>query len=243
MKIIEKHADCNFFFDSYIKLHACSPYWCSFPTDVPGISFHSSGSALPLTQMGHCCCELSTCTLSLFQAGTKPRCPWMRQRSMMGTPAPRILFILTQKTTLARNWWVSLCVQSQLKMRFQPQSVYARADELRSLKLCLLCTACWQIHSEGWLWEGRHSGAHSQEWGDAGADQAGGWWTVVRKRPQRNLQGIKTDILAAVMHLYVRSCRLVRNLSTSKEGLITAANLLSLIGKSKSCQSLTSSGR
>lgn len=25
----------------------------------------------------------------------------------------------------------------------------ARADELRSLKLCLLCTACWQIHSEG----------------------------------------------------------------------------------------------
>uniref|UniRef100_A0A674PDB9 MCF.2 cell line derived transforming sequence like n=1 Tax=Takifugu rubripes TaxID=31033 RepID=A0A674PDB9_TAKRU len=36
---------------------------------------------------------------------------------------------------------------------------------------------------------------------------------------------------------------LVRNLSTSKEGVITAANLLSLIGKSKSCQSLTSSGR
>ncbi|XP_029700939.1 guanine nucleotide exchange factor DBS-like isoform X2 [Takifugu rubripes] len=35
---------------------------------------------------------------------------------------------------------------------------------------------------------------------------------------------------------------LVRNLSTSKEGVITAANLLSLIGKSKSCQSLTSSG-
>ncbi|TNN04370.1 hypothetical protein fugu_001399 [Takifugu bimaculatus] len=34
---------------------------------------------------------------------------------------------------------------------------------------------------------------------------------------------------------------LVRNLSTSKEGVITAANLLSLIGKSKSCQSLTSS--
>lgn len=26
MKIIEKHADCNFFFDSFIKLHACSPY-------------------------------------------------------------------------------------------------------------------------------------------------------------------------------------------------------------------------
>lgn len=66
---------------------------------------------------------------------------------------------------------------------------------------------------------------------------------MVRKRPQRNLQGIKTDILAPVMHLYVRSCRLVRNLSTSKEGMITAANLLSLIGKSKSCQSLTSSGR
>ncbi|XP_068561125.1 guanine nucleotide exchange factor DBS isoform X2 [Cebidichthys violaceus] len=35
---------------------------------------------------------------------------------------------------------------------------------------------------------------------------------------------------------------LVRNLSSSKEGWIAAANLLTLIGKSKSCQSLTSSG-
>ncbi|XP_068561127.1 guanine nucleotide exchange factor DBS isoform X4 [Cebidichthys violaceus] len=34
---------------------------------------------------------------------------------------------------------------------------------------------------------------------------------------------------------------LVRNLSSSKEGWIAAANLLTLIGKSKSCQSLTSS--
>ncbi|GAA6227372.1 guanine nucleotide exchange factor DBS isoform X2 [Lates japonicus] len=34
---------------------------------------------------------------------------------------------------------------------------------------------------------------------------------------------------------------LVRNLSTSKEGWIAAANLITLIGKSKSCQSLTSS--
>lgn len=33
----------------------------------------------------------------------------------------------------------------------------------------------------------------------------------------------------------------VRNLSTSKEGWIAAANLITLIGKSKSCQSLTSS--
>ncbi|XP_070693844.1 guanine nucleotide exchange factor DBS [Pempheris klunzingeri] len=33
----------------------------------------------------------------------------------------------------------------------------------------------------------------------------------------------------------------VRNLSTSKEGWISAANLITLIGKSKSCQSLTSS--
>lgn len=38
------------------------------------------------------------------------------------------------------------------------------------------------------------------------------------------------------------SRRFVRNLSTSKEGVIAAANLVSLIGKSKSCQSLTSSG-
>lgn len=38
------------------------------------------------------------------------------------------------------------------------------------------------------------------------------------------------------------TCRFVRNLSTSKEGVIAAANLVSLIGKSKSCQSLTSSG-
>lgn len=37
-------------------------------------------------------------------------------------------------------------------------------------------------------------------------------------------------------------CRFVRNLSSSKEGLIAAANLITLIGKSKSCQSLTSSG-
>uniref|UniRef100_A0A3Q0T1L7 MCF.2 cell line derived transforming sequence like n=1 Tax=Amphilophus citrinellus TaxID=61819 RepID=A0A3Q0T1L7_AMPCI len=34
----------------------------------------------------------------------------------------------------------------------------------------------------------------------------------------------------------------VRNLNTSKEGWIPAANLINLIGKSKSCQSLTSSG-
>lgn len=33
----------------------------------------------------------------------------------------------------------------------------------------------------------------------------------------------------------------VRNLSSSKEGWIAAANLITLIGKSKSCQSLTSS--
>lgn len=37
-------------------------------------------------------------------------------------------------------------------------------------------------------------------------------------------------------------CRLVHNLSSSKEGWIAAANLISLIEKSKSCQSLTSSG-
>lgn len=103
-------------------------------------------------------------------------------------------------------------------------------------------TVCWQIHSEGWLWEGRRSGAHSEERGDGGADQAGGRWTVVRKQPQGNLQGMKIDILAAVRHLFVLYCRLVRNLSTSKEGTIRAANLMSLIGKSKSCQSLTSSG-
>uniref|UniRef100_A0A669D1A0 MCF.2 cell line derived transforming sequence like n=1 Tax=Oreochromis niloticus TaxID=8128 RepID=A0A669D1A0_ORENI len=36
--------------------------------------------------------------------------------------------------------------------------------------------------------------------------------------------------------------QLVRNLNTSKEGWIPAANLINLIGKSKSCQSLTSSG-
>lgn len=41
---------------------------------------------------------------------------------------------------------------------------------------------------------------------------------------------------------YWSSCRLVRNLSTSKEGWITAANLIALVGKSTSCQSLTSSG-
>ncbi|KAM3607447.1 uncharacterized protein V6R79_007932 [Siganus canaliculatus] len=35
---------------------------------------------------------------------------------------------------------------------------------------------------------------------------------------------------------------IVRNLSTSKEGVMAAANLMTLIGKSKSCQSLTSSG-
>lgn len=34
----------------------------------------------------------------------------------------------------------------------------------------------------------------------------------------------------------------MRNLNTSKEGWIPAANLIKLIGKSKSCQSLTSSG-
>lgn len=34
----------------------------------------------------------------------------------------------------------------------------------------------------------------------------------------------------------------MRNLNTSKEGWIPAANLINLIGKSKSCQSLTSSG-
>lgn len=55
-------------------------------------------------------------------------------------------------------------------------------------------------------------------------------------------RGIKTAFLASVVHYCVWSCRLVRNLSTSKEGTMAAANLMSLIGKSKSCQSLTSSG-
>lgn len=61
-------------------------------------------------------------------------------------------------------------------------------------------------------------------------------------RPQGNVQAARADILAAVVHSCVRSYRLVRNLSTSKEGTMAAANLMSLIGKSKSCQSLTSSG-
>lgn len=65
---------------------------------------------------------------------------------------------------------------------------------------------------------------------------------MVRKQLQGNLQRVKTDILAAAVHYCVRSCRLVRNLSTSKEGMMAVANLMSLIGKSKSCQSLTSSG-
>lgn len=44
------------------------------------------------------------------------------------------------------------------------------------------------------------------------------------------------------MCVCVWPCRFVRNISTSKEGWIAAANLITLIGKSKSCQSLTSSG-
>lgn len=59
---------------------------------------------------------------------------------------------------------------------------------------------------------------------------------------EKNVQAVRADILAAAVHSCVRSCRLVRNLSTSKEGTMAAANLMSLIGKSKSCQSLTSSG-
>ena len=38
------------------------------------------------------------------------------------------------------------------------------------------------------------------------------------------------------------SVRFVQNLKTSKEGWVAAANLLTLIGPSQSCQSLTSSG-
>lgn len=49
-----------------------------------------------------------------------------------------------------------------------------------------------------------------------------------------------TAVIALLCVLWPR--RFVRNLSTSKEGWIAAANLITLIGKSKSCQSLTSSG-
>lgn len=66
----------------------------------------------------------------------------------------------------------------------------------------------------------------------------GQWW----ENSTRDTQGTKADILAAVVHSCLLSCRLVRNLSTSKEGTMAAADLMSLIGKSKSCQSLTSSG-
>uniref|UniRef100_A0A673WZC6 MCF.2 cell line derived transforming sequence like n=1 Tax=Salmo trutta TaxID=8032 RepID=A0A673WZC6_SALTR len=38
-------------------------------------------------------------------------------------------------------------------------------------------------------------------------------------------------------------CRFVKNLKTKQEGWVTAANILTLIGESKSCQSLTSSGK
>lgn len=57
----------------------------------------------------------------------------------------------------------------------------------------------------------------------------------------RNEKYYSSNALIALLCVCV-SCRLVRNLSTSKEGWIAAANLISLIGKSKSCQSLTSSG-
>lgn len=62
---------------------------------------------------------------------------------------------------------------------------------------------------------------------------------MVRKTAPQKLTRIENTYS---IHLSVRYCRLVRNLSTSKEGTIRAANLMSLIGKSKSCQSLTSSG-
>ena len=38
-------------------------------------------------------------------------------------------------------------------------------------------------------------------------------------------------------------CRFVKNLKTKQEGWVAAVNILTLIGESKSCQSLTSSGK
>ncbi len=46
----------------------------------------------------------------------------------------------------------------------------------------------------------------------------------------------------AIIRYFVWLRRFVRNLSSSKDGWIAAANLVTLVSKSKSCQSLTSSG-
>uniref|UniRef100_A0A7N9ATU8 MCF.2 cell line derived transforming sequence like n=1 Tax=Mastacembelus armatus TaxID=205130 RepID=A0A7N9ATU8_9TELE len=53
--------------------------------------------------------------------------------------------------------------------------------------------------------------------------------------------GTSPPILGTNTLVCVSGHRFVRNLSTSKEGWITAASLITLIAKSKSCQSLTSS--
>lgn len=59
---------------------------------------------------------------------------------------------------------------------------------------------------------------------------------------RRNEKRFCSNALIAFLCVCVWLCRLVHNLSSSKEGWIAAANLISLIEKSKSCQSLTSSG-
>lgn len=101
-----------------------------------------------------------------------------------------------------------------------------------------LWTERWEIYSNGRLWKR----ALCEKWRCGAAGQRRRWWTMVSTQTLVELVRNKTYSSAMITLICVWSCRLVRNLSSSKEGWIAAANLVTLIGKSKSCQSLTSSG-
>ncbi|XP_074550713.1 guanine nucleotide exchange factor DBS-like isoform X1 [Halichoeres trimaculatus] len=78
---------------------------------------------------------------------------------------------------------------------------------------------------------------------DTGKKLAAGKYTVMADYEKDGAQdlSVKSGDVVQLVKEGEDQQWLVRNLSTSKEGWIAAANLITLIGKSKSCQSLTSS--
>lgn len=175
-----------------IKVHAHSFCWCSFPATVPGISppvlpflslFHTWVS---VTQWGHA--RVLCFSLRLEQNLAVPGCVrgawgllqrwgsssfWCRRRRWQETGE--------RPFAVGHSW-------NKIPALLSPGSCLRSSLNVCSFTFLSAVTVCWQIHSEGRLWKGRRPGAHGEEWGDGGAAQAGGWWAVVRKQPQGNVE-------------------------------------------------------
>uniref|UniRef100_A0AAX7V2G3 Mcf.2 cell line derived transforming sequence-like b n=1 Tax=Astatotilapia calliptera TaxID=8154 RepID=A0AAX7V2G3_ASTCA len=126
---------------------------------------------------------------------------------------------------------------------------YALAEHLFCFVFCLFCSG-WNKASLSLDASGEHDGYSSAEdplnsdpEDENGKKLCAGKYTVTAEYEIGGAQelSVKSGDVVQLVKEGDDGQWLVRNLNTSKEGWIPAANLINLIGKSKSCQSLTSS--